>query len=100
MEEAKKLLGSVAVSPKIIEETDTQVKDIAGFKKKIEEYIVTNITELLDAILYGAIVLDASDIHIEPQEEEARVRIRLDGILPTSLKTAGLQLKLKKPLSK
>src|SRR3989344_2351126 len=81
MEEAKKLLGSVAVSPKIIEETDTQVKDIAGFKKKIEEYIVTNITELLDAILYGAIVLDASDIHIEPQEEEARVRIRLDGIL-------------------
>ena len=81
MEEAKKLLGSVAVSPKIIEETDTQVKDIAGFKKKIEEYIVTNITELLDAILYGAIVLDASDIHIEPQEEEARVRIRIDGIL-------------------
>ncbi len=81
MEETKKLLGSVAVSPKIIDETDTQVKDIAGFKKKIEEYIITNITELLDAILYGAIVLDASDVHIEPQEEEARLRVRLDGIL-------------------
>jgi len=81
MEETKKLLGSVTVSPKIIEETDAQVKDIGGLKKIIEEYIVTNITELLDAILYGAIILDASDIHIEPQEEEARMRIRLDGIL-------------------
>ena len=81
MEETKRLLGSVAVSPKIIEEIKTQVKDIGGFKKKIEEYLVGNVTELLDVILYGAIALDTSDIHIEPQEEEARLRIRLDGIL-------------------
>ena len=60
---------------------EAQVKDIGGFKKKIEEYLVENVTELLDVILYGAITLDASDIHIEPQEEEARLRIRLDGIL-------------------
>ena len=81
MEEAKKLLGSVTISPKIIEEVEAQVKDIGGFKKKIEEYLVQNVTELLDVILYGAITLDASDVHIEPQEEEARLRIRLDGIL-------------------
>jgi type II secretory ATPase GspE/PulE/Tfp pilus assembly ATPase PilB-like protein len=81
MEEAKKLLGSVTISPKIIGEVNAEVKDIAGFKKKIEEYLVQNITELLDVILYGAITLDVSDIHIEPQEEEARLRIRLDGIL-------------------
>jgi type IV pilus assembly protein PilB len=81
MEEAKKLLGSVTVSPKIIEEVEAQVKDIGGFKKKIQEYLAENITELLDVILYGAITLDASDVHIEPQEEEARLRIRLDGIL-------------------
>ena len=35
MEEAKKLLGSVAISQKIIEEVQAQVKDIGGFKKKI-----------------------------------------------------------------
>ncbi len=81
MEDTKKLLGSVAISPKIIEEVTSQVKDISGFKKKIEEYLVGNVTEFLDVILYGAIILDASDIHIEPQEEEARLRIRLDGIL-------------------
>jgi type II secretory ATPase GspE/PulE/Tfp pilus assembly ATPase PilB-like protein len=81
MEEAKKLLGSVAISPKIIEETKKQVKDISGYKEKIEEYLAQNITELLDVILYGAITLDASDVHIEPQEEKSRLRIRLDGIL-------------------
>jgi len=81
MDEAKKLLGSVAISPKIIEEINAQVKDIAAFKAKIKEYLVENVTGLLDVILYGAIALDASDVHIEPQEEEARLRIRLDGIL-------------------
>lgn len=81
MEEAKKLLGAVAISPKIMGEVAKEVKDIAGFKKKIEEYLVQNVTELLDVILYGAITLDTSDIHIEPQEDEARLRVRLDGIL-------------------
>ena len=81
MEDTKKLLGSVAISPKIIEEVDADIKDIGGFKKKIEKYLVENITELLDVILYGAITLDTSDVHIEPQENDARLRIRLDGIL-------------------
>jgi len=77
----KKLLGSVTISPKVVEEVLAQVKDIQGFKKKIEESLAENVTELLDIILYGAISLDASDVHIEPQEKDARLRIRLDGIL-------------------
>jgi len=81
MDETKKLLGSVTISPKIIEEIKGEVKDIGGFKKKIQDYLAGNVTELLDVILYGAISLDVSDIHIEPQEKEARLRIRLDGIL-------------------
>lgn len=81
MAELKKLLGSVTISPKIIEDIEAHVKDIAAFKVKIKDYLTENITELLDVILYGAIVLDVSDVHIEPQEDEARLRIRLDGIL-------------------
>ena len=81
MEDAKKLLGSVAISQKIIGEVEADVKDINGFKAKIEKYLVENVTELLDVILYGAITLDTSDVHIEPQESDARLRIRLDGIL-------------------
>ena len=79
--ENKKILGSVTITPEIMEEVAKDVKNIAGFKKKIEEYIGQNTTNLLDVILFGAISLDASDIHLEPQEDDSRLRIRLDGVL-------------------
>ena len=62
MDDAKKLLGSVEIYQKIIDEVKKDVKDISGFKKKIQDYLLQNVTELLDVILYGAITLDTSDI--------------------------------------
>lgn len=38
-------------------------------------------SEVLEIILAGAISADASDIHIEPQERQVRLRFRLDGVL-------------------
>ena len=81
MEEEKKLLGSIEISEKIIDETKKDITNIADFKKKIEEYLLQNVTELLDIILGGAVLLDVSDVHIEPQENDAKLRVRLDGIL-------------------
>ena len=75
------MLGSVTISPRVVEEVKGQVKEIKSYKQKIEGFLAENVTELLDVILFGAIVLNTSDIHIEPQEDEARLRIRLDGIL-------------------
>jgi type II secretory ATPase GspE/PulE/Tfp pilus assembly ATPase PilB-like protein len=39
------------------------------------------VSHLLEIILGGAITLDASDIHIEPEEDSVRLRFRLDGNL-------------------
>src|SRR5438132_4479355 len=39
------------------------------------------IIRLVNSIIMGAINSAASDIHIEPQEKEVRVRYRMDGIL-------------------
>ncbi len=39
------------------------------------------ISETLEAILAGALALNASDIHIEPEEGSIRLRYRLDGVL-------------------
>src|SRR6185369_10344847 len=36
---------------------------------------------LLEIILAGAIAIKASDIHIEPEKERGRLRLRLDGVL-------------------
>ncbi len=43
-----------------------------------------SVTELVDNIIKTAIERRASDIHIEPQEEELRVRYRIDGELFTA----------------
>jgi len=80
-ESSKKILGSVAIAPEIIEEVEKEVKNIADFKTRIEQYIGQSVTKLLDVILFGSITLGASDIHLEPEEDQARLRIRLDGVL-------------------
>ena len=82
MEEPKKnLLGLVTILPEVIVDVKKTIENIADFGKKIEEYVHQNTTHLLDVILFGAIHLDASDIHLEPQEDNIRLRIRIDGIL-------------------
>ena len=77
MEIAKKITGQVVVPESIFKE----VKTLPQFKKKIEEFLTSNVTELLEIILGGGISLDASDIHTEPEEKEVKLRLRLDGIL-------------------
>lgn len=82
MEEAsKKILGSITISHETVKDAEKYVKDVNGFGKKIKEYTAQNTTDLLDLILFGAINLNASDIHIEPQENQTRLRIRIDGLL-------------------
>jgi type IV pilus assembly protein PilB len=53
------------------------------FTTKMKEARVANapVTRLVSSIINGAIDARASDIHIEPQEPDTRVRYRVDGIL-------------------
>jgi type IV pilus assembly protein PilB len=44
------------------------------------------IVKIVDVVLSNAIDAAASDIHIEPSENDVRVRYRIDGILHTSLR--------------
>lgn len=53
----------------------TDIKSAAEAAKKV------NTTELLDTLLIGAINLNASDIHIEPGENDFLTRYRIDGVL-------------------
>ncbi|OGE75455.1 MAG: hypothetical protein A3C85_03090 [Candidatus Doudnabacteria bacterium RIFCSPHIGHO2_02_FULL_48_21] len=43
------------------------------------------ITKIVDVIIRHAIESRASDIHIEPQENDLRIRYRIDGVLQSSL---------------
>jgi len=77
----KKITGEIIIpKPKIVEVRD-EVKNISSFKEKIESYLDSPVTELLYIILAGAIILESSDVHIEPEEKKIKIRVRIDGIL-------------------
>lgn len=77
--------GIVDVSSERLEEFLAQSKNIEDLKNIFSSTAASKkgrkTTEILELILAGAISSDASDVHIEPQEKNVRLRLRLDGIL-------------------
>ena len=68
---------------KVIAETDGTELSEKDLKKMAEDLPVVRI---VDTLLRHAIIQGASDIHIEPMEEEVVVRYRIDGILSDAMK--------------
>lgn len=55
---------------------------ILSHEEKLKQNISQDpIIHYVDALLYQAICMHASDIHLQPEEDAARVRIRVDGVL-------------------
>ena len=80
-EVSKKITGEVVIPSEILTEIKKEIKNISDLRGKITSSLGKRVTEILEVILGGAIALDVSDIHIEPREEDAKLRIRIDGIL-------------------
>ncbi len=78
---SQKITGQVKISTKRQQEIQSKIKNVSDFKKEIKAFLEKPITDLLEIILTGATILGASDIHIEPQEKEVKIRARIDGIL-------------------
>ncbi len=69
---------SVNLTGEDLENFDKYLKDLVNLKLRITEL---STTQILNIIMGGAYKLDASDIHVEPQEKEFRLRYRIDGVL-------------------
>lgn len=91
MGEYKGLRGEVT---KVLGELETTLADslketpnAERAEKKYEAPIIEDapVTKMVAVILKHATSGNASDIHIEPQKDQLKVRFRLDGILYTSL---------------
>jgi type II secretory ATPase GspE/PulE/Tfp pilus assembly ATPase PilB-like protein len=79
--EREKITGQVEISAETSAGIRKEVRNVSHLGKKIEEFMSSSATELLGVILGGAITLNASDIHVEPEESKAKLRMRVDGIL-------------------
>jgi type IV pilus assembly protein PilB len=72
------LIAKESSALKVIAESNGEEASEEDLKKMAEDLPVVRI---VDTLLRHAIIQGASDIHIEPMEEELLVRYRIDGIL-------------------
>ncbi|MDD5032901.1 MAG: ATPase, T2SS/T4P/T4SS family [Candidatus Pacebacteria bacterium] len=77
--------GIIDISPERIEEFLSQAYSLENLKAAFLQKTATGenrkISELLEILMAGAFGTDASDIHIEPEENEVKIRFRIDGVL-------------------
>lgn len=73
--------GEINITPEGLAIFKEQIKNIKDVSSLIESSLAKKITDFLEIIIAGALQLGASDVHVEPQAEEVRVRYRLDGVL-------------------
>lgn len=77
------LIMKDASALKVVADADGEETSEADLKKMAEDLPVVRI---VDTLLRHAIIQGASDIHIEPMENEVLVRYRIDGILNDAMK--------------
>ncbi|MDO8529315.1 MAG: GspE/PulE family protein [bacterium] len=68
----------MSLTGKDLEEFDKQFGDLLELKKRMGEIPTT---QMINIVMAGGVKMGASDIHFEPQENETRLRYRIDGVL-------------------
>ena len=65
---------------------EDQAEEVDVAEDRISQRVADDpVTKLVASIIRGAIDTGASDVHIEPQEADVRVRYRVDGILRNAI---------------
>jgi len=77
--------GSLEIHSESLESLKEKTKTLSSARTAIQEIVdgggVSTVSSLLEAILAASIGLGASDIHVEPEEDEIKLRFRIDGVL-------------------
>jgi type II secretory ATPase GspE/PulE/Tfp pilus assembly ATPase PilB-like protein len=60
---------------------DTHEELTAFFDEMLRSQMLYKTTRVLELVIAGALTFNASDIHIEPEEDRVRLRYRINGVL-------------------
>jgi type IV pilus assembly protein PilB len=77
-------VGAVTVSGESLKKIMLEIKSMDDIRSAIldaEKDKTHTTSHILEIVLAGAIAINASDIHLEPEENTVRLRLRLDGVL-------------------
>ncbi|TAL48805.1 type II/IV secretion system protein [Patescibacteria group bacterium] len=82
--------GAIDISNEEIVELLKHVTSLSAIRAKIEEVLAQTagfrISRILEIIIAGALSVNSSDVHFEPEEDDVRLRYRLDGVLTDILR--------------
>jgi len=82
--------GSLEISSEEIASIIDQAKSLPTIISILENTMSAKksyrVSRILETIVAGALAIDASDIHLEPEEKYVQLRYRLDGVLQTVTK--------------
>lgn len=76
--EVRKFIRGIEIKEAEINKFEKDIKTFHDLNEKIKN---VSLTELITLIIAGAIKSRASDIHIEAEENDLKVRYRIDGVL-------------------
>jgi type IV pilus assembly protein PilB len=71
-------VGAIELQERTLATIQEKINTLADLRTSVEQ---ASATELLDTLVAGAIKMEASDIHFEPERKDTRLRYRLDGLL-------------------
>jgi len=80
----QKLTQKITLPQGLIDSLKIDLLGLDEFRAKIQGTLANpdnTVTQIIEIILAGGIVFDSSDVHIEGQENDAKLRVRLDGVL-------------------
>ncbi|OGH85411.1 MAG: hypothetical protein A2294_00905 [Candidatus Magasanikbacteria bacterium RIFOXYB2_FULL_38_10] len=75
----KPITKDVSITEQDLERLGSSINSLIEFKKQLAN--LDNVTDSVTLLVAAALKLEASDVHVESEEEGAVVRYRLDGIL-------------------
>ncbi len=83
--------GIISISKEELLNLKNQINTLEEFLSHMNDTLLKGIgshkiSRLLEVLLGGGLALGASDIHIEPEEQHVRIRVRLDGVLTDVVK--------------
>jgi len=79
--ERKEITKEIEIAPEKISRFQKEISTFQKIKNQLSTASAMTVTEIIEMILVGALKTEASDVHFEPEEEQIRLRFRIDGIL-------------------
>ena len=75
------IAGQVQLTKERFSKIEGAIKNLPSFNKALAESISSDISQMVETMFVGGVILGASDVHVEPEENDITLRIRIDGIL-------------------